>query len=84
MYDYYFTFRSVTAATRAGKVLERARVPNHLVRTPKQVQELGCGYSLRIKGEDLPHARMALQQEKESYHRIFRKGRDGNWQEVGT
>ncbi len=84
MYEYYFTFRSVTAATRAGKVLERARVPNHLVRTPKQVQELGCGYSLRVKGENLLRAKTSLQQEKERYNRIFRKGKDGNWQEVST
>ena len=84
MYEFSFTFRSVTAATRAAKVLERARVPNRLVRTPRQVQELGCGYSLRVRGEDLSRAKEILLKEGETLRRVYRKLGDGTWQEVGS
>ena len=82
MYDYYFTFRSVTAALSASRALERAGVPSMTVRTPKELRHKGCGYSLRIREELLPLAKGALQSAGTGYQRIYRRSGGGAWQEV--
>ena len=82
MYDYYFTFRSVTAAISAGRALERAGVPSLTVRTPKDLRHKGCGYSLRVREELLPEARQALKAAGAAYQKIYRRADSGAWQEV--
>ena len=42
------TFRSVTPAQRGEGVLKRAGIPCQLQRTPRQMEEQGCGYGLKI------------------------------------
>ena len=82
MYDYFFTFRSVTAAMKGSRVLERAGVPAVTVRTPKKLRQKGCGYSLRVREELLPEARQALQSAEAKYQKLYRRRDDGTWQEV--
>lgn len=82
MYDYYFTFRSVTAALGASRALERAGVPSVTVRTPKDLRHKGCGYSLRVREELLPEAVRALASAGAGYQKIYRRGNGGQWQEV--
>ncbi len=82
MYDYFFTFRSVTAALSASRALERAGVPSVTVRTPKDLRHKGCGYSLRVREELLPEARGALQSAGTGYQKIYRRAAGGGWQEV--
>ena len=82
MYDYFFTFRSVTAAMSASRALERAGVPSVTVRTPKDLRHKGCGYSLRVRDELLPEAKQALQSAGTGYQRIYRRANSGAWQEV--
>lgn len=84
MYDYYFTFRSVTAALSAQRALERAGVSSLTVRTPRELRQKGCGYSLRIREELLADARRALQAASVPYQKIYRKTDRGSWQEVVT
>lgn len=82
MYDYFFTFRSVTAAMGGSRTLERAGVPNVTVRTPKDLRQKGCGYSLRVREELLPEARQALQAAGAQYQKLYRREGSGAWQEV--
>lgn len=82
MYDYYFTFRSVTAALAAGRALERAGVPGMTVRTPKDLRQKGCGYSIRVREELLPEAKHALQTAGAGYQKLYRRAGSGVWQEV--
>lgn len=82
MYDYFFTFRSVTAASRASRALEQAGISSIMVRTPGELRKMGCGYSLRIKEHLMHEARQALAREGISYQRVFRKNPDNRWQEV--
>lgn len=82
MYEYYFTFRSVTAASRASRTLERAGISSLMVRTPAELRQMGCGYSLRVKERLLQNAKEVFAQEGISYRRLFRKNADGKWQEV--
>lgn len=82
MNDVFFTFRSVTAAMRGSRVLEDLGIRSLTVRTPKQLQEQGCGYSLRLRTSDAVRARQALAQAQLRYSRVYRKDEDGQWQEV--
>lgn len=45
---YYITFRSVTYAQRAEKVLVARDIHCTLQRTPRWMEAQGCGYALRI------------------------------------
>ncbi|MBQ6430423.1 MAG: DUF3343 domain-containing protein [Oscillospiraceae bacterium] len=82
MYDYFFTFRSVTAATGASRALERAGVPSVTVRTPKDLRHKGCGYSIRVRNDLLTEAKRALQLAGTGYQKIYRRTDAGTWQEV--
>lgn len=84
MNDVFFTFRSVTAAMRGSRVLEDLGIRSLTVRTPKQLQEQGCGYSLRLRTSDAARARQALAQAQIRYSRIYRREEDGQWQEVAV
>ena len=48
MKNCIITFRSVTPAQRAEDYLHRAGVDCTLQRTPKWMEEKGCGYSIRF------------------------------------
>ena len=45
----YITFRSVTPAQKGEGVLRRAGVDCTMQRTPRWMEEQGCGYSLRLR-----------------------------------
>lgn len=77
MYDYFFTFRSVTAAQGGAKRLEKAGIPAMMVRTPRNLQKQGCGYSLRVRA-----AQQLLVQGGAGFQRIYTRLPDGNWEEV--
>lgn len=55
--EYYVNYKSVTKAQRAQRELEKRGVQAALVRTPKALQEGGCGYSLRIGQRDFARVR---------------------------
>ena len=82
MYDDYFTFRSVTTAMRGSRILEAMGIRSLTVRTPKQLQQQGCGYSLRVRGDAAARAKQALEQAEIQYSRIYRKDESGQWREV--
>ena len=50
---FIITFRSVTFAQRGERLLNRNNHRCVLQRTPKWMEQQGCGYSLRIKTEDI-------------------------------
>ena len=45
------TFRSITAAQNAARALEQAGLPAQVLRTPRALQEQGCGYCVRAPAE---------------------------------
>ena len=49
---YYITFRSVTFAQRGERVLQKAGLRCTLQRTPRWMEEQGCGYCLRLWTKD--------------------------------
>ena len=53
---YLITFRSVTYAQRGERLLNRWGERCSLKRTPRWVEERGCGYSLRLQTDDIERA----------------------------
>ncbi len=65
------TFRSVTPAQRAEEVLHRAGVECVVQRTPKWMEEKGCGYSVRLDRQDVMAAAMLLRQAGISFKKTY-------------
>ena len=65
------TFRSVTPAQRAEDMLRRAGVECTIQRTPKWMEEKGCGYSLRLDCSELMAAAMLLRQAGISFRKAY-------------
>lgn len=52
-----------------------------VLRTPRALQEQGCGYCVRAPAE--PEAiRQLLTAERIAFRRLYRRGADGAWQEA--
>ena len=82
MNQYLITFRSVTYAQRGERLLNRGGFSCSLRRTPRWMEEQGCGYSLRVSEGRLHETKQALGEAGGRYQKIYRKEADGQWQEV--
>ena len=71
MRNCIITFRSVTPAQRAEEVLRRAGVDCTLQRTPKWMEEKGCGYSVRLQREDIMAAAVLLRQAGIGFRKAY-------------
>ena len=76
------TFRSVTPAQRAEGVLRRAGVECSVQRTPKWMEEKGCGYSLRLDCRDIMTAALILREAGISYRRSYSLTEQGTLEEL--
>ena len=81
MKNCMLTFRSVTPAQRAEEYLKRAGVTCTIQRTPRWMEEKGCGYSLRLWTADVKPALLALQQAQVPMRKVYLQGRDGQLEE---
>lgn len=66
-----FTFRSITPAQQAERVLCRGGVPVGLQRTPRRMEQQGCGYCLRTRAADRELAMALLQQADIRYQKLY-------------
>lgn len=82
MYDCLITFRSVMPAQRAESVLRGQTVDCAVQRTPKWMENQGCGYSLRLGCANLPLAVQLLQKHNIPYRKLYRRGREGKLEEM--
>lgn len=76
------TFRSVTPAQRAEELLHRAGFACTLQRTPKWMEEKGCGYSLRMDCRDMMAASLLLRQEGISFRKAYSLTDNGTPEEL--
>ena len=81
---YYITFRSVTTAQRGEKVLQKAGLRAVLLRTPKWMESQGCGYSLRIRSDELLPVVDLLREKAVAFRRIYVQNPDGTLEEVAV
>ena len=75
--EFLITFRSVTFAQRAERVLRHENIFGQMQRTPKMLTTRGCGYCLRFKAYDALHALALLQSEQIPYEGLYEIGADG-------
>lgn len=75
--EFLITFRSVTFAQRGQRALQRENIACQLQRTPKMLTSRGCGYCLRLRGEDALGVVAVLQGEQISYGKLYEIGEDG-------
>ena len=60
MYYYLLVCRSLTYAQRSQRVLERAGIRAIITRITRDAVRDGCGYSLKIRADELDNAIGAL------------------------
>ena len=78
----YITFRSVTYAQRGEQVLRGAGIGSNLQRTPKWMQEQGCGYCLRLRMDQAHRAVELLRHNGVPLRRVYVQGQDGTLREM--
>ena len=69
---YYITFRSVTLAQRGEGILRRKGIDCHLQRTPRWMEQRGCGYCLRIRNTAVERSIALLRENSIPYSKIYR------------
>ena len=82
MYFYFITFRSVTFAQRAEKLLNQRGYRVNLMRTPRWMEEQGCGYALKLWTNDIVAAVRLLRESKIQLRRVYVQLEDGQMEEV--
>ena len=82
MNNFYITFRSVTFAQRGEKLLRQGGYRCVLQRTPRWMEEQGCGYCLKLKVEDIMPAVLILRGEKLPMRKVYLQRGDGGMEEV--
>ena len=79
---YCITFRSVTLAQRGEALLKKKGIRTQLQRTPRWMEEQGCGYCLRLGERDWAAAARMLGESGIGYRRIYLQRGDGSVEEV--
>lgn len=78
---YYITFRSVTFAQQGEKTLEGKGIRCTLLRTPRWMEQRGCGYCLRLWTADISTGLQVLQNAGVPMRKVYLQGRDGQLEE---
>ena len=79
---YLITFRSVTYAQRGERLLNRWGERCSLKRTPRWMEEQGCGYSLRLQTDDIERAVTLLRGEQLPMRKVYLRREDGSLEEI--
>lgn len=73
----FITFRSVTPAQRGERILRRAGLHCTLQRTPRWMEEQGCGYSLRMPEKSAHSAIQLLKNAGIPYRKAYLMDENG-------
>lgn len=76
------TFRSVTPAQRGEGHLKRSGFVCTLRRTPKWMEEQGCGYSLQIRRRDAEGAVALLKKHRIPFRKVYLQENDEQIREL--
>ena len=79
---YYITFRSVTHAQRGERMLSRQNLRVSLMRTPRWMEEQGCGYAVKVWTNDIAAVVHLLREGKVQLRRVYSPRQDGGMEEV--
>lgn len=79
---YLITFRSVTYAQRGERLMNRAGLRCSVQRTPRWMEEQGCGYSLRVQTDDIARAVRILRGEQLPLRKVYLRLEGGGLEEA--
>lgn len=79
---YFITFRSVTFAQRAEALLTRNNMRCTLQRTPRWMEEQGCGYCLRVRLDEIGPSMQLLRQGRVQFRKVYIQQEDGSVEEM--
>ena len=77
MKTFFLTFRSITQAQRAERAYGREGMVCLLRRTPRWMEERGCGYGVEVKCPELRLALEVLRQERIPFRKSYLLHADG-------
>lgn len=81
MNQYWISFRSLTHAQRAARVLERKAYTATLTRLPQGLSPKGCGYAVVVRHRPSDVIRI-LHDGKIPFGMVFVKDENGQFREV--
>ena len=81
---YYFTFRSVTYAQRGERILKENGLRCTMLRTPKWMENKGCGYCLRLWLADPAEPVDLLRRRGIAFGKVYRQAADGQLEEMNV
>ena len=67
----FITFRSITPAQRGQRLLQSSGIETKLMRTPRFMEEKGCGYCLRLKAVHTEQAMQLLTQAQIPFRAVY-------------
>ena len=82
MGSFMITFSSVTPAQSGEATLRRAGFSCSLQRTPRWMEAKGCGYSVRLRAEQVEDAVRLLQERNIRFRKVYKREKDGTISEV--
>ena len=81
---YYITFRSVTYAQRGERLLKEHSYHCQLRRTPRWMEERGCGYCLQMMLGDIRPPVALLKNGGIPLRKVYVQREDGSMEEVAV
>ena len=78
----FITFRSVTHAQRGERILLGEGIGCRILRTPRWMEEQGCGYCIRLRRGDLERAVALLRAGGAPFRKIYRQDEGERFTEV--
>ena len=82
MKTFFLTFRSITQAQRAERAYAKAGMTCSMRRTPRWMEERGCGYGVEVKCPDLKAGLEILRREKIPFRKSYLLHPDGVTEEL--
>ena len=76
-HQWLITFRSVTFAQKALRLLQQLRIYATMQRTPRELSQRGCGYCLRLSENQVLQAVEILRQRGAEFGKVYAITHDG-------
>ena len=73
MWNCFITFRSVTFVQQGQRVLEQAGIRSTMQRTPRWMEQQGCGYYLKLRTEECHRAVALLREKQVRFRKVYRQ-----------
>jgi len=78
----FITLRSLTTAQKAEGILRKNGIRCTLQRSPRWMEEQGCGNGLRVDCQDIQDALNMLRMNRIAYKRAYFRHDDGKMEEM--